>query len=188
MYSIDHKHIIKLYKVLDDEANIYLILEFAKNGQLYQRMNKKGRLDEITTKRMIREMISALEYLHTRSPPIIHRDIKPENILLDEEDHIKLAGNLSIHSDFGWSNFSGQERKTYCGTYDYLAPEMIMKTGHDEKLDIWCLGVLVFEMLAGRPPFSGSGNNDVKKLQENILTIKVNVVKFRLLFLRISQS
>lgn len=100
MYKIDHKHIIKLYKVLDDEAHIYLILEFAKNGQLYQRMNKKGRLDETTTKKMIREMISALEYLHTRSPPIIHRDIKPENILLDEEDHIKLAGKTAIDCRF----------------------------------------------------------------------------------------
>jgi serine/threonine protein kinase len=80
---------------------------------------------------MIRQMISAVKYLHKNK--IIHRDIKPENILLDKKGNIKLAGNYSLMIDFGWSNFSGGDkpRKTYCGTVDYLAPEMIDKSGHD---------------------------------------------------------
>jgi serine/threonine protein kinase len=80
---------------------------------------------------MIRQMISAVKYLHKNK--IIHRDIKPENILLDKKGNIKLAGNYFFRKDFGWSNFSGGDkpRKTYCGTVDYLAPEMIDKSGHD---------------------------------------------------------
>jgi len=94
---------------------------------------------------MTKQILSAVKYLHQNK--IIHRDIKPENILLDKKGNVKLA-------DFGWSNFAGDKpRKTYCGTVDYLAPEMIDKSGHDEKLDIWCLGVLVYELLTGKTPF-----------------------------------
>jgi serine/threonine protein kinase len=88
-------------------------------------------LDERTAKQMIREVLKAVSYLHSRDPPIIHRDIKPENILLDKNNKVKLAGTLAIDSDFGWSNFLNKPRKTYCGTFDYLAPEMIDKSGHD---------------------------------------------------------
>ena len=90
----------------------------------------------------------AIEYLHNKEPPVIHRDIKPENILLDEQNRAKLC-------DFGWSNFfnANLTRKTYCGTLDYLAPEMIGKTGHNTKIDIWNIGVLLYELLTGRAPF-----------------------------------
>jgi len=89
-------------------------------------------------------------YLHSMDPPIIHRDIKPENILLDAEGAVKVA-------DFGWSNFFNETatRMTYCGTPEYLAPEMITQSGHDKSLDIWNLGVLLFELLTGNPPFVG---------------------------------
>ena len=116
-------------------------------------------------------MISAIEYCHSRTPPIIHRDIKPENILLDKEGQVKLA-------DFGWSNFfnPGAQRKTYCGTLDYLAPEMILETGHDQKLDIWSLGVLIFELMTGKAPFTPPPTiKDPKQMQsileDNILVI-----------------
>ena len=101
----------------------------------------------------MRQMILAIEYCHTRNPPIIHRDIKPENVLLDADGNIKLA-------DFGWSQlFSpGVKRKTYCGTMDYLAPEMVTESGHDTSLDIWCLGVLTFELLTGNAPFAPTKN------------------------------
>mmetsp|Transcript_22443 Transcript_22443/g.19378 ORF Transcript_22443/g.19378 Transcript_22443/m.19378 type:complete len:133 (+) Transcript_22443:435-833(+) len=119
-------------------------------------------------------MISAIEYCHTRNPPIIHRDIKPENVLLDSNGNIKLA-------DFGWSQLQSPDarRKTYCGTMDYLAPEMIDESGHDTSLDIWCLGVLAFELLAGRAPFSPlSIVDDARAIQnttvENILNVKID--------------
>ena len=99
------------------------------------------------------DVITAVQYLHSNHPPIIHRDIKPENLLLDKNNKVKLAGILMFSIDFGWSNFSNKPRKTYCGTVDYLAPEMIDKSGHDERLDIWCIGVLVYELLTGKTPF-----------------------------------
>lgn len=113
----------------------------------------------------MREIISAVEYLHSLDPPIIHRDIKPENILLDSNDSVKLW-------DFGWSNFFNENstRLTYCGTPEYLAPEMIKQKGHTKSLDIWNLGVLFFELLAGRPPFEGSNQQDLFK---NILNFKI---------------
>lgn len=97
---------------------------------------------------MITSVISAVKYLHTRFPPIIHRDIKPENLLL-VEGSIKLA-------DFGSSNLKNFTRNTFCGTTEYLAPEMYVGKGHNEKLDIWTLGVLLYEMLVGYAPFNSS--------------------------------
>ncbi len=93
----------------------------------------------------MRDLLEALDYLHTRNPPILHRDIKPENILFSTEG-LKLA-------DFGWSNTQDFLRNTYCGTPDYLSPEMILGSGHNEKLDIWSLGILMYEMLHGKSPF-----------------------------------
>lgn len=101
---------------------------------------------------MIRDIVNAIEYLHKKKPPIIHRDIKPSNILIDERDSAKLA-------DFGWSNHAEVLRVTYCGTEPYLAPEMILRQGHDERLDYWCLGVLAYELLSGVLPFT-SGMKD----------------------------
>jgi hypothetical protein len=98
-------------------------------------------------------------------PPIIHRDIKPENVLLNEHNKIKLT-------DFGWSNYIEDSgvRSTYCGTPVYLAPEMIKESGHDHNLDIWCIGILMFELLTGTIPFQGS---DQQQLSANILKNKI---------------
>ncbi len=130
---------------------------------------------------MIREVIQAVSYLHSRNPPIVHRDIKPENILLDKNNRIKLAGKTFKDSDFGWSNFLNKPRKTYCGTFDYLAPEMIDKSGHDDKLDIWCLGVLAYELLTGKTPFVVlTPKNELKKIEvkkiieQNILDVNIS--------------
>lgn len=121
--------------------------------------------DERTSAQYLRELTSALQYLHSRDPPIIHRDIKPENILLDTEGRGKLA-------DFGWSNYYTEDstRDTYCGTLDYLAPEMVNRSGHTVKLDIWSLGVLLYEMLAGRAPFE---SKQKETLFENIRRLKL---------------
>jgi serine/threonine protein kinase/uncharacterized coiled-coil DUF342 family protein len=177
MYSLDQPNIIKLFSHFEENDYIYLIIEFAEGGQLWDKLVRKGRFDEKTVQQFMREMIAALEYCHSRSPPIIHRDIKPENILLDKEGHIKLA-------DFGWSNFfnPGAQRKTYCGTLDYLAPEMIQESGHDTKVDIWSLGVLIFELLTGKAPFTPPSNiKDAKQMQsileENILNVRIDYPK-----------
>jgi len=166
MYKIDHPHIIKLVNHFEDENKFYLIMHYASKGQLYSLLKRHGKFDEKTTAQFIRETIDAVKYLHSFDPPIIHRDIKPENLLLDESMRIKLA-------DFGWSNFKGGEesRNTYCGTPEYLSPEMVRRLGHDSSVDIWSIGVLLFELLAGYAPFSGANQeelfNNIKKLRVN---------------------
>ncbi|CAD8085161.1 unnamed protein product [Paramecium sonneborni] len=172
MYGLEHPNIVKLYNHYEEEDYIYLILECATGGQLWQKLNRVGRFDEKTVKQFMQEAMSAIEYLHTRNPPIIHRDIKPENILLDANGHIKIA-------DFGWSNINNHQRTTYCGTLDYLAPEMILECGHDEKIDNWSLGVLIYELLTGKAPFAPSSQikdqkESQKILEDNILKVKIN--------------
>jgi aurora kinase, other len=146
MYSINHPNIISLYSHFEDVNNFYLILELAQGGQLYTKLKKFKNFEESIAAQYLREVCLAVQYLHSRIPPIIHRDIKPENILLDIDDKARLG-------DFGWSNFLDDERDTYCGTLEYLAPEMVERIGHGVGLDIWALGVLLFEMLTGSSPF-----------------------------------
>ena len=169
MYKLNHPHIIKLFNHFEDDDNLYLIMHYASKGQLYSLLKKQGRFDQRTTAQYMREILSAVKYLHSFDPPIIHRDIKPENILLDENGRVKLA-------DFGWSNYvssNNELRKTYCGTPEYLAPEMVKKEGHDTSVDIWDLGVLMFELLAGKPPFRGMNQGE---LFSNIKKHKINWV------------
>ena len=116
----------------------------------------------------MKDVISAAYFLHNMDPPIIHRDIKPENVLLHE-------GFIAKLTDFGWSNYiqEDKERKTVCGTPIYLAPEIIKETGHDERVDIWCIGVLLFELTTGKVPFQG---NDIETLKTNILHLKIKLI------------
>jgi len=169
MYALNHEHIIKLFNHYEDDEHFYLVLEYAPKGHLYEKLKMMGRLTEKLAAQYMREVFSAVEYLHSCNPPIIHRDIKPENILLDAKECAKLC-------DFGWSNFFNPDSKrmTYCGTPDYLSPEMIKKEGHDQHVDLWNLGVLLFELLTGRPPFQG---NDQKELFSNILKLKISFPK-----------
>jgi len=106
------------------------------------------------------DIIKALEYLHSMKPPIIHRDIKPENILINKK-------SLQI-ADFGWSNENDNKevRNTFCGTPDYLAPEMILGNGHNEKLDMWTVGILMFELLHGKPPFTPKSRKINRRMQQ----------------------
>ncbi|MCQ2819303.1 MAG: protein kinase, partial [archaeon] len=168
MYKIHHPNVIHLYSHFEDEKNCYFLMEYAPNGNLYNYVSKKPTqtLEPKNVAEIIVNLIYAVYYLHTMNPPIIHRDIKPENVLLDQSNQIKLT-------DFGWSNYIedyGDLRSTFCGTPIYLAPEIIMNAGHDERVDIWCLGVLMYELLCGHPPFSGK---DRTHLLQNILRLKM---------------
>lgn len=171
MYSLAHPNIISLYNHFEDNDNIYLILELSEQGQLYDKIKDKKRLDEKTAAKYLADLVSGLEFMHTRDPPIIHRDIKPENLLITASGDLKLA-------DFGWSNFGqGKGRETYCGTPEYLAPEMVKESGHTEKLDLWAVGVLLYELLVGRTPFLPKVVKDrassEKMLHYNILNGRV---------------
>lgn len=144
---LDHPYILHLFTWFHDERRVYLVLEFAAHGELYRHMQKcpGGRFSEARTAKYIYQVASALRYCHSRN--VIHRDLKPENLLLSLEGDIKLA-------DFGWSvHAPGASRKTMCGTLDYLPPEMVESQRYDSSVDNWCLGVLCYEFLVGKPPF-----------------------------------
>ena len=149
----------------EDDTNFYLVMPLASKGQLYRVLKKFRKFDERTAAQILRETISALQYLHSFKPPIIHRDIKPENLLLNEGGRILLA-------DYGWSNFNmeGDVRKTFCGTPEYIAPEMLLKKGHDTRVDIWSIGILMFELLSGYSPFVAKSNQE---LYQNIRRLKI---------------
>ena len=164
MYILNHPHCLRLKNHFEDDQNFYLVMPLAHKGQLYRVLRKFRKFDERTAAQILRETISALQYLHSFKPPIIHRDIKPENLLLNNGGRVLLA-------DFGWSNFSdGDVRKTFCGTPEYIAPEMLLKKGHDTRVDIWSIGVLMFELLAGYSPFVAKSNQD---LYQNIRRLKI---------------
>ncbi|KAN0063518.1 spindle assembly checkpoint kinase [Thecaphora frezii] len=145
--NLRHPNIIRLYGYFHDEGRVFLMLEFAGRGELFKMMNKipDGRFDERTAAIYISQMADALSYLHSKH--VIHRDIKPENLL------IGIKGELKI-GDFGWSvHAPGNRRQTLCGTLDYLPPEMVAGEQHGEAVDLWALGVLLYEFLEGVPPF-----------------------------------
>lgn len=143
---LDHKNIIKLYGFFHDDENIYLILEYAPDGELYKELKAtpNNRFTEEKTSKILRQVLDAFIYL--QSLDIIHRDLKPEN-LLSFMGQVKLA-------DFGWSVCApDKKRKTFCGTIDYMPPEMAHGTQYDFKTDNWAIGVLAYEFLVGKAPF-----------------------------------
>jgi len=168
MYKIHHPNVVKLYGHFEDNNYCYFIMEYISKGNVYSLISqdKKKRINAQIVASLMKDVISAVYFLHNMHPPIIHRDIKPENVLLAE-------GMVAKLTDFGWSNYmqEDEQRKTVCGTPIYLAPEIIKEQGHDEHVDVWCIGVLLFELITGNVPFQG---NDIETLQNNILKIKIS--------------
>ena len=150
MNELDSSNLLKLVTCFEDENNIYIILPFCKNGQLYDIIHKaKKKVKNIFIKKYLYQSIQAINELHKKK--IIHRDIKPENILIDSNDNALL-------SDFGIATHckEGEKRNTYCGTNEYLAPEVIRAEPYDEKIDIWAIGILIYECVSplGKTPFN----------------------------------
>ncbi|KAJ1834517.1 spindle assembly checkpoint kinase [Coemansia sp. RSA 2711] len=140
-----HPHILRLYGYFYDDKRIYLILEYAARGEMYKLLQKQGSFSEPMAAKYIWQMATALDYLHSKR--VIHRDIKPENLLLNANGDLKIA-------DFGWSvHAPNSRRRTLCGTLDYLPPEMVEGRDHNASVDLWSLGVLMYEFLVGVPPF-----------------------------------
>ena len=167
MYKIHHPNVVKLYGHFEDNNYCYFIMEYISKGNVYNLLptDKKKRLSTKVCANIIKDVISAVYFLHNMKPPIIHRDIKPENVLLSE-------GLVAKLTDFGWSNYiqEDEKRTTVCGTPIYLAPEILQEKGHDEAVDIWCIGVLLFELVTASVPFQG---NDIDTLKDNILKLKI---------------
>lgn len=150
-----HPNILRLYGYFYDSNRVYLILEFASGGELYKQLQKEETFTEQKTAGYICQLAGALAYCHKKH--VIHRDIKPENLLLGDKGELKIA-------DFGWSvHAPTNRRQTLCGTLDYLPPEMIEGKEHDYAVDVWSLGVLMYEFLVGSPPFEAKGHNETYK-------------------------
>ena len=158
MNELDSPNLLKLITNFEDENNIYIILPICKNGQLYDLLHKSNKkVKNINIKKYLYQTIKAINNLHKKG--IIHRDIKPENILIDNKDNALL-------SDFGIATHckEGEKRNTYCGTDEYLAPEVIRAQPYDKKIDIWAIGILIYECISplGKTPF-----NKIDFLQRN---------------------
>ncbi|KAG2470075.1 SIK2 kinase, partial [Polypterus senegalus] len=149
MKMLDHPHIIKLYQVMETKNMLYLVTEYAKNGEIFDYLANHGRLSEPEARRKFWQILSAVEYCHNRK--IVHRDLKAENLLLDGHMNIKIA-------DFGFGNFfqAGEPLATWCGSPPYAAPEVFEGQKYEgPQLDIWSLGVVLYVLVCGALPFDG---------------------------------
>lgn len=156
-----HPNILRMYAYFHDEHRIYLVLEYASNGSCFSVLQRQYncRFSEPLTATYIKQITNALIYLHEKK--VIHRDIKPENLLISSKGDIKIG-------DFGWSvHAPSSKRTTLCGTLDYLPPEMVKGCEHNEKVDLWSLGVLCYEFLVGKPPFETDSYEQTYKKIEN---------------------
>uniref|UniRef100_A0AAV2LS08 Ribosomal protein S6 kinase n=1 Tax=Knipowitschia caucasica TaxID=637954 RepID=A0AAV2LS08_KNICA len=167
--EVNHPFIVKLHYAFQTEGKLYLILDFLRGGDLFTRLSKEVMFTEDDVKFYLAELALALDHLHSLG--IIYRDLKPENILLDEEGHIKIT-------DFGLSKEANDQDKraySFCGTIEYMAPEVVNRRGHTQSADWWSFGVLMFEMLTGSLPFQGK---DRKETMALILKAKLGMPQF----------
>ncbi|XP_054553945.1 ribosomal protein S6 kinase alpha-2 isoform X1 [Talpa occidentalis] len=167
--EVNHPFIVKLHYAFQTEGKLYLILDFLRGGDLFTRLSKEVMFTEEDVKFYLAELALALDHLHSLG--VIYRDLKPENILLDEEGHIKIT-------DFGLSKEAIDHDKraySFCGTVEYMAPEVVSRRGHAQSADWWSFGVLMFEMLTGSLPFQGK---DRKETMALILKAKLGMPQF----------
>ncbi|XP_035255540.1 cGMP-dependent protein kinase 1-like isoform X2 [Anguilla rostrata] len=140
--------IVRLYRTFKDSKYLYMLMEACLGGELWTILRDRGSFEDATTRFYTACVVEAFSYLHSKG--IIYRDLKPENLILDHRGYAKLV-------DFGFAKKIGFGKKTwtFCGTPEYVAPEIILNKGHDISADYWSLGILMYELLTGSPPFSG---------------------------------
>jgi len=163
MTKIDHKNVLKLYDIYEDETHVYIIMELVKGSELFDRIVAKGSYTEKEAINVIKQILDAVKYLHECG--IAHRDLKPENLLCSgegEDEIVKIA-------DFGLSKMftSGEKLMTGCGTPGYVAPEVLLCEEYDSKVDLWSIGVITYILLSGYSPFH---SDDETELFEKIMT------------------
>uniref|UniRef100_A0A182YDF6 cGMP-dependent protein kinase n=1 Tax=Anopheles stephensi TaxID=30069 RepID=A0A182YDF6_ANOST len=151
MLSCNSPFIVRLYKTYRDKKYLYFLMEACLGGDVWTVLQKSKFFDERTARFITGCVVEAFEYLHSRN--MIYRDLKPENLMLDEKGYIKLV-------DFGFAKRIGPNQKTwtFAGTPEYVSPEIILNKGHDRAVDYWALGVLIHELLVGKPPFRGKNH------------------------------
>jgi len=164
--DIFHPNIVNLYKCIQDRKYIYFIMEYVVGGELFTHLRRAGRFSNAMARFYAAQIVLAFEYLHSKD--IIYRDLKPENLLLDKDGNVKIT-------DFGFAKVVKDRTWTLCGTPEYIAPEIIQSKGHNKSVDWWALGILIYEMLAGYPPFN---DDDPFKIYEKILRGRYTVPSF----------
>ncbi|KAF2900538.1 hypothetical protein ILUMI_05649 [Ignelater luminosus] len=169
MKRLDHPHIIKLYQVMETKNMIYLVSEYASQGEIFDYIARYGRMTEETARKTFWQILSAVEYCHNRN--IVHRDLKAENLLLDSNNNIKIA-------DFGFSNYytAGGQLSTWCGSPPYAAPEVFEgKKYTGPEIDIWSLGVVLYVLVCGALPFDGCS---LQALRDRVLSGRFRIPYF----------
>ena len=152
--NLKHPNVIQLIKYFEDTEKVFIVLEYANKGSLFRIIRKQKGLEESKAWQYFSETCLGIKYLHDNG--IIHRDLKPENILIDKYDHAKIC-------DFGWCVQSNEIRTTFCGTLEYMAPEMILCEGHSFQVDVWALGILLYELLHGYAPFRAAKDSEKRQ-------------------------
>ena len=165
--KLNHPNIIRLYNASETEEEINILLEYAENGNLYSLIKKENGLSENRAFNYFIQIVNAVYFLHQNN--IIHRDIKPENILIGDNDKVKLC-------DFGWAKeLTVNNRSTFCGTVEYMAPEIVGSELYDFSVDVWSLGILLYELLMGHSPFkSEKDKNTMRKIKAHNLIFDKN--------------
>ena len=162
--KLNHPNIIRLYNVSETEEEINILLEYAENGNLYSLIQNEKGFSEYKAYKYFIQIVNAVYFLHQNN--IIHRDIKPENILIGDNDLLKLC-------DFGWAKeLIVNNRSTFCGTVEYMAPEIVGSEKYDYSVDVWSLGILLYELLMGHSPFKS------KKEKNTMINIKSHDLVF----------
>uniref|UniRef100_A0A4W6D255 MAP/microtubule affinity-regulating kinase 3 n=1 Tax=Lates calcarifer TaxID=8187 RepID=A0A4W6D255_LATCA len=166
MKTLNHPNIVQLFEVIETEKTLYLIMEYASGGEVFDYLVAHGRMKEKEARAKFRQIVSAVHYCHQKN--IVHRDLKAENLLLDADSNIKIA-------DFGFSNefTAGSKLDTFCGSPPYAAPELFQGKKYDgPEVDIWSLGVILYTLVSGSLPFDGQ---NLKELRERVLRGKYRV-------------
>jgi len=148
MKKVDHPNVLKLFEVFEDDDEFFLVMELVTGKELFDKIVERGQYSERDAANIVKQIVSAVEYLHANG--IAHRDLKPENLLsseVDGQEIIKMA-------DFGFSkNFGEEKLMTSCGSPGYVAPEVLTCECYDKSVDMWSVGVIIYILLCGYPPF-----------------------------------